>query len=408
MKRARQNPNSPAGQAEQRGANQRLLLGLSIHPPVIFQGFGSCSSSANSGMGRLQKILIPFLGLVLAFWFYSARDTFKPEMLRGKRVIVTGASTGIGEQIAYHLARMGSHILITARTEAKLQNVVQRCLELGAASARFVSGTMEDTAFAQHVVREAQTSLGGLDMLILNHVGASYFGFFDGDVEHVRKLLEINFLSYVAMTTSALPMLKESEGSIVVVSSMAGKVGFPFTVPYSATKFALDGFFSSLRQEFAIQSINVSITLCILGFIDTERAVRAAAEVLRERPAPRDECALEILKGAALRRRELYYRYSSTRLPLLLRDCAAELLDYLVRSRYRLRGPRRPPPSALSRGHRGEGGGRRAPPLPVPASPPPVRDARAAPAGTKRGPQRRLRALLAPPGRGKLIINKVY
>ncbi|NXM84732.1 DHI1 dehydrogenase, partial [Oenanthe oenanthe] len=290
-------------------------------------------------MGRLQKILIPFLGLVLAFWFYSARDTFNPEMLRGKRVIVTGASSGIGEQMAYHLARMGSHLLVTARTEAKLQNVVQRCLQLGAASARFVSGTMEDTAFAQRVVREAQASLGGLDMLILNHVGASYFGFFDGDVEHVRKLLEINFLSYVAMTTSALPMLKESEGSIVVVSSMAGKVGFPFTVPYSATKFALDGFFSSLRQEFAIQSINVSITLCILGFIDTERAVRAAAEVLQERPAPRDECALEILKGAALRRRELYYRYSSTRLPLLLRDCAAELLDYLVRSRYRLPAP---------------------------------------------------------------------
>uniref|UniRef100_A0A8C5TEA1 11-beta-hydroxysteroid dehydrogenase 1 n=1 Tax=Malurus cyaneus samueli TaxID=2593467 RepID=A0A8C5TEA1_9PASS len=299
----------------------------------------SSSQSCTSGMGRLQKIFIPFLGLVLAFWFYSARDTFKPEMLRGKRVIVTGASTGIGEQMAYHLARMGAHILITARTQPRLQEVVQRCLELGAASAQFISGTMEDMAFAQSVVREAQTSLGGLDMLILNHVGTSYFGFFDGDVEHVRQLLEINFLSYVAMATSALPMLKESEGSIVVVSSMAGKVGFPFTVPYSATKFALDGFFSSLRQEFSIQNINVSITLCILGFIDTERAVRAAAEVLRERPAPRDECALEILKGAALRRRELYYRYSSTRLPLLLRDCAAELLDYLVRSRYRLPAP---------------------------------------------------------------------
>ncbi|XP_050182676.1 11-beta-hydroxysteroid dehydrogenase 1-like isoform X2 [Myiozetetes cayanensis] len=293
-------------------------------------------------MGRLQKILIPLLGLVLAFWFYSARENFKPEMLKGKRVIVTGASTGIGEQIAYHLARMGSHILITARTE-----VVERCLELGAASARYVSGTMEDMAFAQHVVREAEASLGGLDMLILNHVGASYFGFFDGDVEHVRKLLEINFLSYVAMTTSALPMLKESEGSIVVVSSMAGKVGFPFTVPYSATKFALDGFFSSLRQEFTIQSINISITLCILGFIDTDRAVRAAGAVLRELPAPRDECALEILKGAALRRRELYYRYSSTRLPLLLRDCAAELLDYLVRSRYRLPGTPGTPSPAL-------------------------------------------------------------
>ncbi|NXY69076.1 DHI1 dehydrogenase, partial [Glareola pratincola] len=292
-------------------------------------------------MGRLQKILIPFLGLVLAFWFYSARDNFKPEMLKGKRVIVTGASTGIGEQMAYHLARMGAHILITARTEAKLQKVVKRCLELGAASARYVSGTMEDMAFAEHVVKEAETLLGGLDMLILNHVGTSYFGYFNGDVGHVRKLLEINFLSYVAMTVSALPMLKQSEGSIVVVSSMAGKVGFPFTVPYSATKFALDGFFSSLRQEFSIQSINVSITLCILGFIDTESAVRAAAHLLLVAPSPRAECALEILKGAALRRRELYYRYGATRLPLLLRDWAGELLDYLVRSRYRLDGLKR-------------------------------------------------------------------
>ncbi|NXV17911.1 DHI1 dehydrogenase, partial [Cepphus grylle] len=292
-------------------------------------------------MGRLQKILIPFLGLVLAFWFYSARDNFKPEMLKGKRVIVTGASTGIGEQMAYHLARMGAHILITARTEAKLQKVVERCLELGAASARYVSGTMEDMAFAEHVVKEAETLLGGLDMLILNHVGTSYFGYFNGDVGHVRKLLEINFLSYVAMTASALPMLKQSEGSIVVVSSMAGKVGFPFTVPYSATKFALDGFFSSLRQEFSIQSINVSITLCILGFIDTENAVRAAAHLLLVAPSPRAECALEILKGAALRRRELYYRYGATRLPLLLRDWAGELLDYLVRSQYRLDGLKR-------------------------------------------------------------------
>ncbi|NXX97302.1 DHI1 dehydrogenase, partial [Centropus bengalensis] len=286
-------------------------------------------------MGWWQKIVIPFFGLVLAFWFYSAREDFKPEMLKGKRVIVTGASTGIGEEMAYHLARMGAHLVITARTEAKLQKVVERCRELGAASARYISGTMEDMAFADRVVKEAGTLLGGLDMLILNHVGASYFGYYNGDVEHVRKLLEINFLSYVAMTTSALPMLKESEGSIVVVSSMAGKVGFPFTVPYSATKFALDGFFSSLRQEFTMQNVNVSITLCILGFIDTERAVRVAGALLRSPPAPRSECALEIVRAGALRRRELYYRYGSTRLPLLLRDCAADLLDYLVRSRYR-------------------------------------------------------------------------
>ncbi|XP_027300587.2 11-beta-hydroxysteroid dehydrogenase 1 [Anas platyrhynchos] len=290
-------------------------------------------------MGRLQKILIPFLGLVLAFCFYSARENFKPEMLKGKRVIVTGASTGIGEQMAYHLARMGAHVLVTARTEAKLQKVVERCQELGASSARLISGSMEDMAFAKQVVEAAEAELGGLDMLILNHIGKSYFSYFDGDVRHIQKLLDINFLSYVAMTVSALPMLKQSGGSIVVVSSMAGKVGFPFTVPYSATKFALDGFFSSLRQEFSIQNVNVSITLCILSFIDTESAVRAAADVVQMSPAPKEECALEIIKGGALRQREVYYKYALTKIPLLLRDWAAELLDYLIRQHYRVERP---------------------------------------------------------------------
>ncbi|XP_062975575.1 11-beta-hydroxysteroid dehydrogenase 1 isoform X3 [Elgaria multicarinata webbii] len=229
-------------------------------------------------MGLLKKILVPFAGLVLAFWFYSGKEDFKPEMLKGKRVIVTGASMGIGEQMAYHLARMGSHILITARTEAKLQKVVTRCLELGAASASYMNGSMEDMVFAELVVKKAEELWGNLDMLILNHVGQSYFNYFDKNIGHVKKLLDINFLSYVTMTAAALPMLKNSGGSIVVVSSLAGKIGFPFVTAYSATKFALDGFFSSLRQEFAMQNTNISITLCILGLINTGIAHKSHRE----------------------------------------------------------------------------------------------------------------------------------
>ncbi|KAJ7331753.1 hypothetical protein JRQ81_013933 [Phrynocephalus forsythii] len=285
-------------------------------------------------MGLLQKILVPFAALVLAFCFYSRKEDFKPEMLKGKRVIVTGASTGIGEQMAYHLAHMGSHILVTARTEAKLQKVVARCLELGAASAKYMNGTMEDMVFAQLVVKKAEELWGSLDMLILNHVGSSYFGFFNGDVGHVQKLLDINFLSYVTMTVAALPMLKNSGGSIVVVSSMAGKVGFPLLVPYSATKFALDGFFSSLRQELVMQNTNVSITLCILGLIDTENAMKTVSGVFTSPAAPKEECALEIIKGGALRQREIYYEYKSTKFPLLIRDWAPDLLDYLIRKSY--------------------------------------------------------------------------
>lgn len=165
--------------------------------------------------------------------------------------------------------------------------VVKRCLELGAASARYVSGSMEDTAFPEVVVKEAENTWGrwwgpapphspthpalhfgaipatkkllcfevpvanskhallpgGLDVLILNHIGYTYFNYFNGDVGHIRKLLEINFLSYVAMTVSALPMLKESEGSIVVVSSVAGEhrrgQALPAHIPSSACKGSL-------------------------------------------------------------------------------------------------------------------------------------------------------------------------
>lgn len=82
---------------------------------------------------------------------------------------------------------------------------------------------------------------GGLDMLILNHIGYSYFNYFDGDVGHIRKLLEINFLSYVAMTVSALPMLKESNGSIVVLSSMAGEHTRGQALPAHIPSFACRG-----------------------------------------------------------------------------------------------------------------------------------------------------------------------
>ncbi|XP_007438759.1 corticosteroid 11-beta-dehydrogenase isozyme 1 isoform X2 [Python bivittatus] len=287
-------------------------------------------------MSLLQKILISLVGMVLAFYFYSGKEEFKPEMLKGKRVIVTGASTGIGEQIAYHLARMGSHLLITARTEAQLQQVVAQCLELGAASARYINGSMEDMKFAQAVVKKAEELWGSLDMLILNHIGKSYFNYFDWDIRHVQKLMDINFLSYVTMTISALPMLKNSGGSIVVVSSMAGKIGFPFTVTYSATKFALHGFFSSLRQEFVMQNTNVSITLCILGLINTESAMKAVSGRFTSPPAPKEECALEIIKGGALRQREVYYRYMDTKIFTVLRDWAPEFIDYLIRKNYNM------------------------------------------------------------------------
>ncbi|XP_005404595.1 PREDICTED: corticosteroid 11-beta-dehydrogenase isozyme 1 [Chinchilla lanigera] len=258
-------------------------------------------------MAFLKKYLLPILMVFLAYYYYSANEEFRPEMLQGKKVIVTGASKGIGREMAYHLAKMGAHVMVTARSKEDLQKVVSRCLALGAASAHYIAGSMEDMTFAEKFVAEAGKIMGGLDMLILNHVHYSPLSFFRDDINKVRKHMEINFHSFVVLSVAALPMLKQSQGSIAVISSVAGKVAYPLIAPYSASKFALDGFFSSIREELLVTRANVSVTLCVLGLIDTDAALKATSGIYSAHAAPKEECALEIIKGTALRQAEMYY-----------------------------------------------------------------------------------------------------
>lgn len=285
-------------------------------------------------MAFMKRYLLPILVLFLGY-YYSTNEEFRPEMLQGKKVIVTGASKGIGREMAYHLSKMGAHVVLTARSEEGLQKVVSRCLELGAASAHYIAGTMEDMTFAKQFVDKAGKLMGGLDMLILNHITASSLTLFHDDVQSLRKIIEVNFFSYVVLSVAALPMLKQSNGSIVVISSMAGKMTQPLIAPYSASKFALDGFFSTIRKEHLMTKVNVSITLCVLGLINTETAMKATAGIYASQAAPKEECALEILKGAALRKDEVYYdSWSWT--SLLLGNPGRRIMEFLALRKYNM------------------------------------------------------------------------
>lgn len=265
----------------------------------------------------------------LAYYYYSAHEEFRPEMLQGKKVIVTGASKGIGREMAYHLAKMGAHVVLTARSREALQKVVSRCLELGAASAHYIAGNMEDMSFAEQFVAEAGKLMGGIDVLILNHVLYTPLTFFHGEINVVRKAMEVNFHSFVVLSVAALPMLKQSNGSIAVVSSLAGKIPYPLVAPYSASKFALDGFFSSIRKEFVVNRVNVSISLCVLGLIDTDTARKAVEGVYEGYASPKEDCALEIIKGTALRQEEVYYDHSPWTL-LLLGNPGRKIMEFLT------------------------------------------------------------------------------
>ncbi|KFQ53191.1 Hydroxysteroid 11-beta-dehydrogenase 1-like, partial [Pelecanus crispus] len=233
------------------------------------------------------------------------------ESLSCARVLLTGASAGIGEQMAYHYARFGAEIVLTARREAVLQKVRTSLYEgrhkrFGLLPKNQQQISCQHDKFSFRTAVE-QNQLRGLDYLVLNHIGVTRFQMWAGDVEYTRWLMQVNFFSYVALATAAFPTLEKNKGSLVVVSSLTGKIPTPFTTSYSATKFALDGFFSSLRHELIMQKRNVSITLCILGLIDTDTALENTRGKVHLTASPAPEAALAIIRGGATRVQEVFY-----------------------------------------------------------------------------------------------------
>ncbi|XP_009191531.1 hydroxysteroid 11-beta-dehydrogenase 1-like protein isoform X8 [Papio anubis] len=247
-----------------------------------------------------MKVLL-LTGLGALFFAYYWDDNFDPASLQGARVLLTGASAGVGEELAYHYARLGSHLVLTAHTEALLQKVVGNCRKLGAPKVFYIAADMASPEAPESVVQFALDKLGGLDYLVLNHIGGVPAGTRARTPQATRWLmqapplpvtrechLQVNFLSYVQLTSRALPSLTDSKGSLVVVSSLLGACTRPRLCGTgsgkldAAAKFALDSFFGSLRRELDVQDVNVAITMCVLGLRD--RA--SAAEAVRDGVSP--------------------------------------------------------------------------------------------------------------------------
>ncbi|KAL4658929.1 hydroxysteroid 11-beta-dehydrogenase 1-like protein [Arapaima gigas] len=288
------------------------------------------------------------VGAVLTAFLWT--DKFDSGSLKGARVLVTGASTGIGEQMAYHYARFGAQIVITARREHVLQQATEKCASLGAQMVLYIAADMAHPSDPHRVVKFAVDKLGrnklmellslafvfagGLDYLVLNHIGSSPFAIWDGDVEHTRWLMQVNFLSYLQMTAAALPSLEHSRGSAIVVSSLLGKMSSPFAGPYAATKFALSGFFGSLRHELSMRNSNVTISMCFLGLIDTQSAMEKIRGYTNMTAHPASEAALHIIKAGATQQWETFYPW--TLYPLIsTRDMIPFVWDFIIWNIYR-------------------------------------------------------------------------
>jgi short-subunit dehydrogenase len=282
--------------------------------------------------------------------------------LTGSRMLITGASQGIGRALAQAAVRRGVCVLAVARSEDLLQQL--------AAEARACGGVLEIVPAditrpedRQRMYEAAYRCFGGLDILV-NNAGVGATGhLIDAQPERLRRILEVNFFALAETTRLFLPLLRQGrQPAIVNVSSIAGKRGMPARSEYSASKFAVQGFSEALRAELAKEGIDVLVVnpgLTQTNFSRNllERKARMPVDHLRGMTAER--VAEAILRALERRRREITLTWSG-KLIVLVSRFFPRLADRIAAAKVR----------ALYREEIAAGPSAAAPPLPqVPAAP---------------------------------------
>lgn len=195
-------------------------------------------------------------------------------MLAGKIIWITGASSGIGEELAYQLSRRGAKLILSARREEELERVRRACASPDLH--KVLTLDLVDIAAMPSKVEAALSFFGKVDILV-NNGGVSMRGLaIELPLELDRRIFEIDFFGTVALTKAVLPTMIESHsGYIVNVCSVAGKVAPPFRSTYAAAKHALIGYMDALRCE--VNQYGISVTNICPGFINTPSSKNAIA-----------------------------------------------------------------------------------------------------------------------------------
>lgn len=192
---------------------------------------------------------------------------------KGKTVWITGASSGIGEQLAYSCAKRGAKLILSSNQFKELNTVKENSKKLGAVCYAIpfdLSNPKEVKETAQKILDQHAV----IDVLINNGGISQRANTLETSIETVRKIMEINFFSAVILSKSVVPaMIKNGGGVIAVTSSITGKFGFPLRSTYAASKHAVLGFFETLRLEN--KPNNIQVTIAVPGRVQTNISVNA-------------------------------------------------------------------------------------------------------------------------------------
>ncbi len=187
---------------------------------------------------------------------------------KNRVVLVTGASSGIGEALAIALAKRGATLGLVARREAMLLDLAQRC-EVEGGKARVFPCDVTDAASIQEAADDLRDEFGHIDILIANAgIGGNNAETRALEPDAVKKVIDINLLGAANSVAAVLPhMLERGSGQLVAISSLAGFRGLPKSAAYSASKAGMTAFFESVRLDVAHKGIDV--TIIQPGFIKT-------------------------------------------------------------------------------------------------------------------------------------------
>jgi short-subunit dehydrogenase len=217
--------------------------------------------------------------------------------MNGGGVVVTGASTGIGNACALHLDRRGYRVFAGVRRDEDAERL------RAAGSDRLVPVKIDvtDAGSIAEAARLVADTLGNEPLVgLVNNAGIAVSGPVEFlPIEEVRKQLEVNFIGQVAVTQAFLPLLRRFHGRVVNIGSVGGEVALPFLSPYAASKHAMEGFSDSLRRE--VETLGVHVSVVRPGAIQSsiwERGNAAADEVLGQVPPEALEVYGDAVRGA--------------------------------------------------------------------------------------------------------------
>jgi len=250
----------------------------------------------------------------------------------GQRILLTGASYGIGEALARELARAGARLVLTARSGERLARLAEELRRPGA-DVVAVPADITVPEDRLRLVQETVRSLGGLDVLI-NNAGVGASGYFqEGKAETLRQIMEVNFFGPVELTRLCLPeLLRGRRAMLVNIASVIGRRAVPGYSDYCASKFALCGWSEALRAELAPQGVHVLLVnpgLIETPFRDHLLEDRLHSRGRRRRAMSAQRCARLIAEAMRRRQNEAVITWDG-KLLVWLNRLAPPLVDWLL------------------------------------------------------------------------------